>query len=382
MKKSDLATWTQTQADLAVSRFLELTESKFVLEKIRNSTVVLQEQFESDAKRRWKKASIESSDWAKKIFEGCPGLPEKLAVCEPFAQKGIGLDDLFMALPRKFTDDCLVIAWRRVENPNADTRLQDGITDTKDWDLPRLKSHLEKVKVECDWENTIGSARKWWEAFETENLNSMRLVVRVAEEIAVRSATITEFFLAYIYSNTNNLQANIYYLDYTRLKKAEIDRKKLVKNQDESQIRSDEIAKKTDEIFRTSYKAGITDSVGWSKEEIHEELSKVEKRIQLESTTGSALKWWNTFCSEYTNEPSVILRLAEEISIRFATVTEFFLAKVYSNTDDLQANLYYLDYSRLKQEEANKKKEAAANAIGKLDQSANKSKKDNLDSDP
>ena len=55
-----------------------------------------------------------------------------------------------------------------------------------------------------------------------------------------------------------------------------------------------------------------------------------------------------------------MLRLAEELANRKATITEFFLAYVYSNTDNIQANLYYLDYSRLKKEEERKRKEAAA----------------------
>ncbi len=44
----------------------------------------------------------------------------------------------------------------------------------------------------------------------------------MAEELANRKATATEFFLAYVYSNTDNIQANLHYLDYTRLKKAEV----------------------------------------------------------------------------------------------------------------------------------------------------------------
>ena len=47
------------------------------------------------------------------------------------------------------------------------------------------------------------------------------LVLRLAEELFNRQATITEFFLAYVYSNTDNIQANLHYLDYTRLKKEE-----------------------------------------------------------------------------------------------------------------------------------------------------------------
>ena len=56
---------------------------------------------------------------------------------------------------------------------------------------------------------------------------------------------------------------------------------------------------------------------------------------------------------------ALVLRLAEELSIRTATITEFFLAYVYSNTDNIQANLCYLDYTRLKKEEEKKKREAA-----------------------
>ncbi len=72
-----------------------------------------------------------------------------------------------------------------------------------------------------DWANTSGSARKWWEAFETENKERPALVLRLAEELSTRKATITEFFLAYVYSNTDNIQANLNYLDYLRLKKEE-----------------------------------------------------------------------------------------------------------------------------------------------------------------
>ena len=75
------------------------------------------------------------------------------------------------------------------------------------------------------WEDTTGSARKWWLAFEAEHESQPDIVLRMAEELANRKATITEFFLAYVYSNTKNLTANLLYLDYTRLKKEE-ERKK------------------------------------------------------------------------------------------------------------------------------------------------------------
>jgi hypothetical protein len=42
---------------------------------------------------------------------------------------------------------------------------------------------------------------------------------RLAQELKLRQSSITEFFLAYVYSNTDNIQANLHYLDYLRLKK-------------------------------------------------------------------------------------------------------------------------------------------------------------------
>lgn len=104
--------------------------------------------------------------------------------------------------------------------------LPNGITNTAGWSEQQVLSKLEEVKKSLDWDNTTGSARKWWEAFESENKTRMPLVLRLAEELQVRKATITEFFLAYVYSNTDNIQANLSYLDYTRLKKEEEKKKK------------------------------------------------------------------------------------------------------------------------------------------------------------
>lgn len=104
--------------------------------------------------------------------------------------------------------------------------LPPGITNTSGWSEERVRSKLEEVKKVLDWDNTTGSARKWWEAFEVENKVRMPLVLRLAEELQNRKATITEFFLAYVYSNTDNIQANLSYLDYSRLKKEEEKKKK------------------------------------------------------------------------------------------------------------------------------------------------------------
>ncbi|HMO02735.1 MAG TPA: type IV secretory system conjugative DNA transfer family protein [Oligoflexia bacterium] len=102
-----------------------------------------------------------------------------------------------------------------------------GVTDTTSWTLEQVRNQLEKVKKESlDWDNCTGSARKWWETFENQNLNRLGPVLQLAEQLAYRKATITEFFMSYIYSNTDNIEANLHFLDYNRIKKEDEKRKK------------------------------------------------------------------------------------------------------------------------------------------------------------
>lgn len=110
--------------------------------------------------------------------------------------------------------------------PGGPGMLPPGITNTKGWSTDQIKKKLEDVKKILEWDKTTGSAKKWWEAFEKENQHRLALVLRLAEELKNRKATITEFFLAYVYSNTDNIQANLHYLDYTRLKKEEEKKKR------------------------------------------------------------------------------------------------------------------------------------------------------------
>ena len=85
----------------------------------------------------------------------------------------------------------------------------------------QIAKALEEIKGEkLDWSATTGDARKWWEAFEEENAERLGLVLKVAHEIADRGASITDFFLAYVYSNTDNIQATLAYLDYSMHLKA------------------------------------------------------------------------------------------------------------------------------------------------------------------
>ena len=101
----------------------------------------------------------------------------------------------------------------------VDTESQFPFSDTTGWSRERIRQRLDDVMQKIEWSNTTGSARKWWSEFQRENRQKLSLILRLAEELASRNATVTEFFLAYVYSNTDSIQANLLYLDYTRLKK-------------------------------------------------------------------------------------------------------------------------------------------------------------------
>ena len=102
-----------------------------------------------------------------------------------------------------------------------------GISDSRGWSEERIWDRIEKLKSEkLEWDETKGTARRWWKTFEEENKHRPRLILRLVEELANRDASISEFFLAYVYSNTDNILANLHYLDYVRLKKEEEEKRK------------------------------------------------------------------------------------------------------------------------------------------------------------
>jgi len=288
-------------------------------------------------------------------------LPLHLALMEPLAQSDGSVLKLVALFPTDLSDPkALAHAFESLKR--GDRPFPPGITNTRGWSDERLLEKFTEVKEQLDWQNTTGSARKWWEAFENDNEHRWALVLRLAEELAVRKATITEFFLAYVYSNTDDLHACLFYLDYTRLKKEEEAKKKaalgalgqppLMPSGDETQS-----APATPFPPLDALPPGITNTRDWNDERLVAKLARDKEKLDWANTTGSARKWWEAFENRNKHQWALVLRLAEELAVRRATVTEFFLAYVYSNTDNLQACLFYLDYTRLKKEEESKKKE-------------------------
>jgi hypothetical protein len=80
----------------------------------------------------------------------------------------------------------------------------------------QIRHQLEGIKQEIGFSLTTGSALRWWEAFERENIARPGLILKLAEELRDRRATISEFFLAYVYSDTDNIYNNLLFFDLAR----------------------------------------------------------------------------------------------------------------------------------------------------------------------
>ncbi|MCB1237996.1 MAG: hypothetical protein KDM91_23215, partial [Verrucomicrobiae bacterium] len=217
----------------------------------------------------------------------------------------------------------------------------ENITNPAGWTTDEIRAEVENIKLRfLGWEETTGSARKWWKTFEQENEHRYPLILRLVEELRNRGATISSFFLAYVYSNTDNIQANLHYLDYTNLKKAV-----------ES---SDTPAEKAWNFqLLVDWKSDLDDL---NDAALSRRLSLLEGKIGLPNTAGSALKWWESLKKDHSDDLRDLARTTLWMSEGGHTISELFLAFVYSNTDNLQAILHYMMYSRLKKQEGENKR--------------------------
>jgi hypothetical protein len=90
------------------------------------------------------------------------------------------------------------------------------ITKPSGWDNERLARFVRELLVQLGYDELSGTAKKWWDKFVEENKARPWFIVRVFEEISMRFASLTDFFLTYVYSNCDDFQANLHILDYRR----------------------------------------------------------------------------------------------------------------------------------------------------------------------
>lgn len=105
--------------------------------------------------------------------------------------------------------------------------LPPGISDTRGWSEDKLKTHLERLKTESlGWSISSPSARGRWEAFANKYKRNLPQLIRLAEELKNRQASILEYFQACDCSGSKNAAANLHFLDYLRFKCQEESKKR------------------------------------------------------------------------------------------------------------------------------------------------------------
>ena len=73
---------------------------------------------------------------------------------------------------------------------------------------------IEALKAVAGWFAVGVTPRKWWLTFEREYCERPEVIRELLLQLQKRQATIDEFFLAYVYSDNENIKTNLDYLDY------------------------------------------------------------------------------------------------------------------------------------------------------------------------
>src|SRR5262249_24257379 len=93
-----------------------------------------------------------------------------------------------------------------------------AISRTEGWSDVQIFLRLEDVKQALKWRGADTPARGVWGFVEKSNAPQIGGVLQIAGEAAIPRATLDDYYKAYLFSNTDNVQANLSYVDYVRLK--------------------------------------------------------------------------------------------------------------------------------------------------------------------
>ena len=178
------------------------------------------------------------------------------------------------------------------------------------------------------------SARKWWDAFLRENSERPLLALRLTEEIISRDSDIQEFFLAYVYSNTDNIQANLHFLDFRRIIQS---LKKGVKKSDiQIKHRSSSIDKS---------------SKDWAPEfadgEIVPANPELRSWIRYGTSSEEAKRWWHLIELREQDAPEDLAKLSLFARSKSIFLDDLFLYSAMADTDDISALTKYIEYQLL-----------------------------------
>lgn len=231
-------------------------------------------------------------------------------------------------------------------------QVQDISTGT----LPQVSMEEEmllrdRLKQRAGFDKATGSAKKWWEAFQNENQSRLRIVDRLMGALMVCADDITSFFLSYVYSNTDNITANIHYSVWNRARK-------------NASVPDAEFSAKNNEWKRSMVLEGRFLNE-WPEDEARARLAVSLDHDILQPETRYAGKdaanWWKRLQEK---DPVLALWLGTRLSGLRGTIAEIFHARqaslrfISDEPRDIPACwIPYLLYARLKQQEDAQKRD-------------------------
>jgi ATP-dependent Clp protease ATP-binding subunit ClpX len=94
----------------------------------------------------------------------------------------------------------------------------------------------------------------------------------------------------------------------------------------------------------------LTDCRGWAPERVWKRIHELRDGVlKFDETNANARRWWQAFESEHRKNPTLVLRLCEELHLREnADLQGFFIAFSRCDSTNIAAVLAYYDYILLK----------------------------------
>jgi formylglycine-generating enzyme required for sulfatase activity len=324
--------WTREEIAEALSAFFETEEARRFRELFaRHGSADDRAAFRRDAERRAASANERAAGWWRSLA----GLldPERLlTLAEPLAQHGLDIEELYEHLPADFEPRALVRAIARATGAEP-----DELSNADNWTEAQIQARLEEVLPRLDWEGAHASVWAWWTAFADDNRSRPGVVLRIAEQLALRNATLAQFYDASRDAGVESIEATLHYLDYTRGKAAE--------PAGAAGLTSD------DSGWWMKPAPHLTKVRGWRDERIRARLDEVKSKMDWEEAGETVQAWWMDFEERNGHRLALALRLAEELAHRMTTLAGFHSAVKRARAADIRANLHYLDYERLKADE-------------------------------
>lgn len=259
--------------------------------------------------------------------------------------------DLFASAPARIGSGETVTSIAGHGLPDENTLGVALGTQRKDGDVltplsGQLSEKINRLRTELSYyyPTDHDSARQWWDLFEKANAHEPRAILDLMEKLAERKATIQEFYFAYVASKADNVDAVLRYLDSTSA----------INN-----LRTDDLMKElakrnaTFEDFRRAYvksKADNVDAALRYLDSMSDTIGDLRTGLGYPNLAkdDAARKWWDLFEEQNAGRRFEVLDLMEELTKRKATIEDFFIAYVNSDTQNVDDILRHLDSTRIK----------------------------------